>query len=207
MKPPRTGRARTFVAFGALAACGVALTTAALSDSASVEIDLDGSQNRFDIVVSGIYADSTGSWVPSEADWRQGNPDAYEIPLLAGDDPLLSPGARLDGRVAVKNASPKLSGGLELTILDPLPRGDETDPVTGNRVELFDQLIFTVKDGATTLFDRVPADLLTSYAWDEPFAAGAVKILDVSIEMSTEADNRWQLATTDVQFHFEAVTL
>lgn len=207
MKSPRTGRARTLVAFGALAVCGVALTTAALSDSASVEIELDGSQNRFDLLVSGVYADSTGSWLPTDADWQQGNPDAFQIPLLSGDELLLSPGARIDGRIAVKNASPRLSSGLELTILDPVPRGDETDPTTGNRVELFDQLLFTVQDGATRLFDRVPAEQLTSYTWPAPFAAGEVKVLDVSIEMSEAADNRWQLATTDVQFHFEGVTL
>ncbi|QTX03498.1 hypothetical protein [Agromyces archimandritae] len=206
MKSPRAGLVRTLIAGGALAACGVALTAAALSDSASVDVEMDGSANRFDIVVAGRYGDAASTWVPSAGQWRQGNPGAYEIPVAGEDARLLLPGSHIDGRIAVKNDSPRLTGLLTLSILDPQPRGSELDPGTGNFVELFDQLIFTVREGQTVRIDHVPADQLASYVWAEPFAPGEEKILDVSIEMSEAADNRWQLASTEVLFAFGAVT-
>lgn len=204
MTSERTGRRRLLLGAAAVVACGCALTAASLTDSAEVVVTMDGSGNRFDIVVAGRYGADALAWQPITSDWAQGNPDAYEL-ALGPDAAVLSPGGFIDGRVAVRNDSPRLSGDLTLSIYDPLPRGEEVDPVTGNRVELFDQLLFTVWDGPTLLFERVPAADLDLYAWSEPFGSGDEKVLDVRIEMSETADNRWQLASTDVQFSFEAV--
>ena len=206
MNPVRSGRARLLLASGALVACGIALTAAAFTDSATVAVELDGSKNHFDLVVAGYVGDRAGAWRPEAKDWRQGNPGAYELSVSAFGSGMLAPGSSMSGRIAVRNDSPRLDGNLSLTIGDPLPRGDERDPHTGRFVELFDQLIFSVSDESRVLIDRVPAADLTTVSWPEPFAAGDVKVLDVTIEMSSGADNRWQLASTDVQFGFEAVS-
>ena len=107
-------------------------------------------------------------------------------------------------RVSAQNASPRLAGLLSLAITDPQPRGNATDPQTGTYLELFDQLVFTVRDGSTVLFDHVPATALQTYTWSEPLEAGRDVVLDVLIELPSTVDNRWQGASTAVQFHFEA---
>lgn len=206
MTKSRTGRARLLLGLSVLVISGLTVTAAALTDSATVAVTMDGSQNRFDIVVAGDYSESASSWIPTESAWQQGNPDAYELAIGPGQDNLLSPGGWIDGRIAVKNVSPRLAGMISLSISDPIFRIGETDPATGNYLELFDQLIFTVVDDGTTLLDRVPASELTEYNWNAAMLAGQSRVLDVRIEMSSAADNRWQLASTDIQFRFTAVT-
>lgn len=201
-----TGRMRLVLGIGALTVAGFAVTSAAMTDSATVLVTMDGSQNRFDIVVAGDFSEDAKTWQPSAGSWNQGNPDAYDLSLGPTRPIVMSPGSRIEGRVAVRNDSPRLAGRLSLDIVDPQPREKAVDPQTGNFVELFDQLSFTVRDGGTTLLDHVSAAQLSTYVWDAHLPAGAQRVLDVQIEMTDAADNRWQLASTDIQFHFEAVT-
>lgn len=176
------------------------ISAAAVTDSATTLLVLDGSQNRFDLVVAGSVA---RDWVPEADSWGQGNPDAYAIALTGAGSRALSPGGSTTVSVAVRNASPSLAGTLSLDVRDPRPRGDARDPKTGRFVELFDQLVFTVTDDAgVVLFDAVPADELTTYRWSEEFAPGEEKVLRVEIALPESVDNRWQGASTDVQFHF-----
>ncbi|MBT8161619.1 MULTISPECIES: hypothetical protein [Arthrobacter] len=203
-KQPR-GRMRIALATGSLVAAGALITAATFTDYADVAVKLDGSRNTFDIVTAG-KVDRT--WLPSDADWVQANPHAYRVSLTSDNSGyLMAPGSTVDLRIAAKNNSPRLSGLLSLRILDPQPRHDAKDPVTGTYLELFDQLVFTVADGGKVLLDRVPADRLTSISWPDPIKAGERKVLDVRIEMPSTVDNRWQQASTDIQFNFEAVNL
>lgn len=199
----RSGRTRIVAATGALLAAGALLTAATLTDSADVVVTMDGSRNAFDIVTTGSVEPG---WQPADSDWAQGNPTAFEIRLTAdGSDYVLSPGGSLDLRVAARDASPRLAARLSLTILDPDPRGDAVDPETGTYEELYDQLLVTVRDGSTTIFDRVPTQDLTTHTWDEALPAGGVTLLDVRIELPESVGNDRQLASTDIQLHFEAV--
>lgn len=201
----RGGRTRLVTATGAILAAGALITAATITDSADVTVAIDGSRNTFDLVVSGSVEPG---WSPSAADWDQGNPDAFQIALTDdGSGYVLAPGAALDVRVAARNASPRLAGTLRLTILDPDPRGNSVDPETGRQTELYDQLVFTVRDADTVIYDHVLAGDLETYTWDAPLSAGDDTVLDVRIEMPASLGNEWQLASTDVQFHFEAVNV
>lgn len=199
-RPPRSGRARIVLASGALLVVATLLTAAAVSDHADVHVALDGSGTAFDIEVAGVVG--TPGWTPAAADWEQGNPESYR---LAVDAAAIAPGGAVDLRIAVRDASPELAGVLSLTVEDPQPRGDATDPATGRYLELFDRLVFTVRDGDRAVIDRVAAPDLQTWTWPQPLAAGEEKVLDVRIELPAEVDDRWQGASTDVRFHFAAV--
>lgn len=204
MRNHRRGRLRLLLATGSLVAAGALITAASFTDYADVDVALDGSRNTFDIVTAG-KADP--SWLPTQTDWDQANPRALRIALTQdGSGYTMAPGSVLDLRIAAKNNSPRLSGILSLNLVDPLPRGAETNPQTGTYVELFDQLVFTVADQGVVLLDHVPAGRLSTLTWPNPLAAGEYKLLDVRIELPQSVDNRWQMASTDVQFNFEAVT-
>ncbi|MGO4431733.1 hypothetical protein AB4Y88_00085 [Paenarthrobacter sp. RAF9] len=173
-----------------------------MTDEKRVDVPLNGALNTFDILVAGS---TQSSWTPASEDWVQGNPETYDIGLRPGDG-LISPGGHVDLRIAAQNASPRNSGVVSLKVMDPLSRGDAVDPETGRFVELFDQLVFTVREGQTTLMDRVPAAELAAYTWPAQFHPGDVHQLDVRIELPGAVDNRWQGASTDVQFSFQAVS-
>ncbi|MGC4151975.1 MAG: hypothetical protein QM628_02700 [Propionicimonas sp.] len=204
MKKALPGKLRMAAAGGSIVAVGALLTAAAITDYTDVDVVMNGSGNTLDIVVAG-QADTT-TWTPGDQEWEQGNPDPFRIRLgNGGVDIVMAPGRVLDVRVAAKNASPRLASLMTLTIRDPQPRGGETDPHTGNFVELYDQLVFTIKDGDTVLFDQVPARDLASHTWSPALEPGDFLLLDVAIELPKSVDNRWQLASTDIQFDFEAV--
>ncbi|MDQ1129967.1 hypothetical protein [Microbacterium sp. SORGH_AS_0888] len=203
MTRPRSGTRRAILTAGALLAASMMLTAAAFTDQADVAVQLDGSRNTLDIVVTGGVGEDPDAWNAETADWQQGRPGAVRLGV---GSQLISPGGEVRALVAVKNASPVLAADLTLTISDPLPRGAETDPATGAFVELFDQLVFTVAEvGGGTLIDRVPAAELSSYTWPAAFAAGESRALEVTMELPESVDNRWQLASTDVLFSFTAV--
>ncbi|MDQ1205227.1 hypothetical protein [Microbacterium sp. SORGH_AS_0862] len=206
MRVMNSGRARAVLAVGMLAAGGALATAAAFTDHADVRIDLDGSLNRFDIVTAGGVGLDPQTWSPETAGWQQGNPDA--VPLGAGDDEgiLISPGGSVRAVIAVKNDSPRLNAAISLTVQDPTPRGSATDPATGRYLELFDQLVFTVREvDGPVLLDHVAAPELTPHVLPQVFATGEWKKLEVTIDLPDSVDNRWQGATTDVLFSFHAV--
>lgn len=203
MRTHRRGWLRLFLATGSLVAAGALITAASFTDSADVDVALDGSRNNFDIVAAG-KADP--SWLPTPADWDQANPRGLRI-FLTGDKSgyTMAPGGVLDLRIAAKNNSPRLSSLNGLRILDPLPRGAEKNPQTGTYLELFDQLVFTVSDGGKVLLDHATAGQLTAITWPDALRPGEYKLLDVRVELPDTVDNRWQMAATDIQFNFEAV--
>ncbi|UIN30692.1 hypothetical protein [Microbacterium binotii] len=206
MRVSRNGRARAVLATGMLAAGCALATAAAFTDYADVEVSLDGSQNRFDIVTAGAVDVDLQSWSPQAEGWLQGNPDAVLLGSGADAGILLAPGGSVEAAIAVKNDSPRLNAAISLVIEDPTPRGDAVDPATGTFLELFDQLVFTVRDAdGTVLLDHVAAPALTGYVWPDSFAPGEWKKLDVTIDLPDSVDNRWQGATTDILFSFQAV--
>ncbi|MDQ1129990.1 hypothetical protein [Microbacterium sp. SORGH_AS_0888] len=199
MHRSRQGISRLALASGGLLAVGALATVAAVVDYADVYVELDADRNGFDIRVAGS---TEPGWEPTDESWDQGSPDAYEVALDAGT--ALAPGGSLALRIAVHNSSQRLPALLSLTIRDPSPRGLATDPATGRYRELFDQAVFTVSEGGERLLDRVPAHALETYTWPMPLAADAQVVLDVEIGLPESVDNRWQEATTTVQFHFTA---
>lgn len=198
----RNGARRLILAAGSLVAVGALLTVATTTDTADHSVTFDGSRNVFDLMVSGS---SDPGWEPRPSDWEQGNPEAYELKL---DDSagLLAPDGELRVRIAAKNASPRLAGMVNLTILDPQPLGTQKNPASGTYLELFDQLVFTVREGNTVIFDRLPATALTTHSWDRALAGGDYLLLDVLVELPESVGNRYQGASTTIQFHFEAET-
>jgi len=180
MRTQRRGRLRLLLATGSLVAAGTLITAASFTDSADVDVALDGSRNTFDIVAAG-KADP--SWLPTPADWDQANPRGLRI-ILTGDNSgyTMAPGSVLDLRIAAKNNSPRLSSLIGLRILDPLPRGAEKNPQTGTYLELFDQLVFTVSDGGKVLGRRAGEHLSHAivvnkepgdYVWSDGLALDA----------------------------------
>lgn len=200
MKIPQHARTRLMLSAGALLGLAGVLSAAAFTDQADVVVTIDGSQNTFDLVTAGSL---DPAWSPSAADWAQGNPDPLRLSLAGAG--ALGPGHSLDLRIAARNASPRLAASLSLSITDPDPLGDEIDPQHGTYRELFDQLEFTVREGATVLLDAVPATALEAYVWPADFAAGDEVVLDVSLALPREVDDRWQRAGTGVEFSFQAV--
>lgn len=201
-----SGTKRTLFSAGLLLGILALSTSAVMTDMEQTLVQLDGTNNRFNMVVAGS---TVPGWEPTDADWSEGNPEAYSIRLSDDGGPYaIAPGEKVHVRLAVKNDSPKLAGALTLELRDPYPRQGEIDAATGRYVELFDKLLYTVKDGETVLFDRAQAKDLHPISWDPgDFRAQEVRMLDVTIELPYETDNRWQKASTDVQFYFEAENL
>jgi hypothetical protein len=205
IKNARGGRRRSVLAFGTLLGLGSLMSAALFTDSAQIQTWFDGAENTFDIVAAG----STGrNWAPADDSWVQADVDPYVIDIAASDSgSSLPPGGALHVRIAVKNNSPAMPAEIQLTIQDPDPLGAQIDPDSGRFLELFDQLRFTVTEGEMTLIDAVsgefPDDLC--HVWDVQFAAGEFRVLNVEIALPAEVDNRWQRASTRIQFSFEAV--
>ena len=199
----RADRARLVVAGGGLLGVTALMTTAFFTDFADLEAQVDGSQNTFDIVVAGSVEPG---WRPADADWVQGDDEPFLIDL--GDSTELPPGGTKHVRIAVQNASPRIAGGLELELSDPDPQGNATDPATGRYLELFDQLEFELAaDGATffrTAGSGTAAD--RTYTWPIPLEPGEVREIDVAISLPRDVDDRWQQASTQIQFGFKAVS-
>ncbi|MBL3700211.1 hypothetical protein [Leucobacter luti] len=200
----RTGHTRAFTAAWVLLGTAILASVAAITDARDSLTVLDGSQNRLDLRVAGS---PEPGWHPQPAMWEQGSPAAYRIRLTPDDSALLvGPGSSLSLRIAVRNDSPRLASAVQLSITDPVDRGSEVDPATGSFVELFPQLRFTVADGDRALAEAVPATELERIQLPGAVAAGKHRVLDVMIEVPPELDNRWQRASTDVQFTFEGTS-
>lgn len=200
----RSGTKRTLVSAGVLMGISALLTAAAVTGEQELRIPVISNGDIFNLVAAGS---SEPGWTPTEDSWAQASPeDDYRIQLTSdGSGYLMAPGSTLDVRIAVKNNSSNRAGEIELTIVDPWPRGEVVDPVTGNYLELFDYLNFTIRDGATLLADAVPGKDLRTIIWPGDLPAGEQLILDVAIHMPNELDNRWQMASTDLTFSFEGI--
>lgn len=169
-----------------------------MTDSHDSLTPLDGTLNRFDLVTAGS---AEPGWVPNAQHWQQGNTRPYRIALTPdGSTYVMSPGASLTLRIAVKNVSTRLASDIELSIENPNDHGGELDPESGNFVDLFPQLRFTVGDGESIVFANVPGSELQTVRLPGKLRPDDYRMLDIRIDVSEDLDNRWQLATTDVQF-------
>ncbi|WP_448058825.1 hypothetical protein [Cellulomonas hominis] len=190
------------LAWGSLVGLAAAATAATISDSGSVDVHFDRASG-FDLMVVG---DADPTWVPTDAAWSQGNPDAFRIALTAdGSQAQIGPGGELTFRVAARNSSSATAALVGLTIFDPESHSGETD-ADGRFVELYDQIAVTVTEGTTVLIDDVPGPVLAStpYAWPQEWAPGEAHLLDVTVRVPYEIDNSWQGAHTDLQIQFDA---
>ncbi|MDR1852907.1 MAG: hypothetical protein LBR21_09750 [Propionibacteriaceae bacterium] len=185
-------------ATGTILAVFALLTAAVLTDQDEVLVRM--APNRFDIVVAGNASDA--AWLPSDANWAQGDTVPLTISLNMA---ALPPGGHQDLRIAVKNASARTAGRLELTISDPNPMGGSVDFKTGNYLELFDQLLFTVTPVGGTPGMQLKAGELGTASWPCRLLPGQYQIFDVRIQVPATLGNRYQEADTDIMFHFEAV--
>lgn len=196
------GTRSRWLAGGGLLCLAVAMTWAASTHDITHRVFVDGSGNTFNLKVAGA---ETSAWSLSSAEWREGDNEPLFLPigtLESGAE--LGVGDDLDVTVAVKNASPQLPGAVKFAVRDPDP-GDpgEVHPGTSLFVELFPALVFTVSEGDTVLFDRVPATEAASYAFPESLEAGEVRVLTVRIGLADGVDGRWSKARTGVQISFE----
>lgn len=203
VRPTRTDRARLVAASGGLLGVAALLTTAYFTDFADLEAQLDGSRNTFDIVVAGSV---DRDWRPGPADWVQADEEPYLIDL--GDSAELPPGATKHVRIAVRNDSPRVAAGISLELRDPDPRGDEVDPATGRYLELFDKLEFALAANGTTFFEAAGSgtEAERTHTWPVALQPGEVTQIDVAISLPRDVDDRWQQASTQIQFGFEAVS-
>ncbi|MFC4223907.1 hypothetical protein [Lysinibacter cavernae] len=207
----KTGNRRFLLASGVLLGCVLLTTAAAFTDYGDSVVEFDGANNRYDLQVAGSLLNG---WEPVEADWAQGRSDlgleyqsledGYQIDFAKeGKSRAVGPGMKIDFRIAVKNNSPRVGSSLVMEILDPDPLGETKDASSGSFLELFDQLEFTVKDSGTVLYNNVPASDLTTMVWDTQISPGDYKMLDVTISVPDDVDNRWIVAKTNVEFRFQ----
>lgn len=184
----------TFNLRPALAGAGVlalalSLTGAALVVRADYPVVFDGSQNRFDYVAA---ASADPEWTPIPSDWV----DASTTPIVLdlADAEALEPGEFADFVVAVRNDGP-LPGDLTVRIEDPDASEEES---------FFQQLIFTVDDGARTILDGQISAFRHSWA---AFGPGETRILNVRITLPHDLDPRWQDKNTAIRIKFEGTNL
>ncbi|MDR1852813.1 MAG: hypothetical protein LBR21_09255 [Propionibacteriaceae bacterium] len=194
-----TGLKRMALAGGSFLAALALLTSALVTDRGEVAVRMDGSENTFDLVVAGEWGNP--GWLPQASDWGEGDARPYRVALPSGA--VLAPGGTVNLRVAAKNASPRIAGALTLEIRDPDPLGVARNPKTGNHLELFNQLEFTVKQESEVIYDHVSATGLGKRSVAESLAPQDFIIFDVQIGLPQNLGNEWQGATTGVEFHFE----
>lgn len=177
-----------------------ALTTAAVVvDTDEVAIGFTPPPGH-DLVVAGS---AEPGWEPSEADWDQGRPTAYVVAAGSAD---VGPGGSLHLRLAARHGAEDVAARVRLEVDDPDDQGARTDPATGTRVELFDQLHVVVADAASgeVLVDAGPgSDRATrTHLWDEPWEHGETRVLDVTVSVPVGLGDAWQGAATGLRFHF-----
>lgn len=192
-----TSLVRPILTVGILLTTGALLTAASVTEQRDLSVVFDGSGNVFDLQVA---ASPDSGWTPRVADWSQGRDHAAQLVIDSDTARGFGPGDTLAFRIAIKNASPAVSGALTLRIDDPDPRAGALTPA-GGFTELFDQLRFTVQDGGSTVIDGVRGSDLAhlAHTW-QGVAPGQSRVLDVRVSLPAETDNRWAAAATDIRF-------
>ncbi|MBD3778145.1 MAG: hypothetical protein IE923_02610 [Micrococcales bacterium] len=189
---------RIMLSWCALAGVAALTTAAALTGAGEQDVRFWPGAGH-DLVVAGS---TRPGWVPSAADWEQGRPEAYRIGL----DPAareLGPGGVLELRVAARHGAHDAPSEVRLAVTDPDDRGARTDPRTGSRLELFDQLHLLVVDAATgeVLVDAGPGSTAESRSarWGGVWQPGEVRLVDITVTVPEELTDAWQGAVTDIQ--------
>lgn len=189
---------RIMLSWCALGGVAVLTTAAVLTGGGAQDVRfLPGAGH--DLVVAGS---TLPGWLPSAADWEQGRPEAYRIPL----DPAareLGPGGVLELRVAARHGAHDAPSEVLLAVTDPDDQGTRTDPRTGSRLELFDQLHLRVVDADTgeVLVDAGPGsdDDARSARWGGVWQPGEVRLVDITVTVPADLTDAWQGAVTDIQ--------
>lgn len=190
--------ARPMLAAGVFLTAGALVTAASVTEQHDLSVVFDGSDNVFDLQVA---ASADSSWTPRASDWSQGRDAATQRLIIDSDAAQgFAPGDSLAFRIAVKNASPSISGAMTLRIDDPEPQPGLHTP-DGGFVELFDQLQFTVIDGGVPVIDGVTGSDLShlAHTWTGITPAES-RVLDVLVTLPPHTDNRWAAAATDIRF-------
>lgn len=187
------GRLRAVLTAGVLLGIGAVCTAATLSGSAPVLTHLDGRTNY--IAVQTVAADANAelpAW-PSEA-------ESSSFTLDLGGDRLLEPGDSHTFRMAVRNASPRLSADLTMTITPP-----RADTAAGrDALRMFEALQFTVREGSTVLVDHVGGSDAAQLVRRLPGTvdSGGVRRLEIDVALPTTAVGDLQGLRTPVQLAF-----
>lgn len=187
------GRLRAVLTAGVLLGIGAVCTAATLSGSAPVLTHLDGRTNY--IAVQTVAADANTelpAW-PSEA-------ENSSFTLDLGGDRLLEPGDSHTFRMAVRNASPRLSADLTMTITPP-----RADTAAGrDALRMFEALQFTVREGSTVLVDHVGGSDAAQLVRRLPgtVGSGGVRRLEIDVALPTTAVGDLQGLRTPVQLAF-----
>lgn len=191
-----SGYRRTLLSAGAVLALGATLSAAALSSSLDTVALFDGSRNTLDIR-------SAGSFDPAWDITQLAAAGGKEFAVAIGDRGTLLPGAEVHLRIGALNASPRNPARIQLQILD---RDDNLGVVdlSGNHVELFGQLIFTVRENDRVLVDHVRGEDLAAltHTWEAPLRAGEGRVLDVTITLDPDLPESYFAAGTGVSFRF-----
>ena len=167
----------------------VAITAAGTVDWGEVIVAIDGHDNTFDVQTSGS---AEPEWTPSASSWEQGNPSPAVVTL---NDATVGPGSPITVRVAVRNASPRLGARIWLHVLRP------EEPA-----RLFDQLRFTIEEGGHVYADRLDATAVAALPLVGPTAAGAERVLGVTVSLAPQAGNETAGTTTPVALSFTGVS-
>lgn len=166
MHTPTTRVRPALAAFGFVAAA-LAMTGAALFETADHRVLLDGTDNRFALVSAASFEPD---WAPTPSDWRSASIEPIALDLSATQRELLATGQPVQLVIAARNAAP-LSGSLSLHLSRP-------DGMTESD---FAALRFTVVDGDHTMLADTPGDRVPVLQWADSFDAEDVKQLRVAL--------------------------
>lgn len=196
---------RAWAALGLLLGTAVLFTAAIVTEKVTFEAQFaPGNDHVFNLQVAG--SDDL-SWRPAESDWAEGNPETLTIGTTANGGGIpLPPGGTQEFLVAVRNASPTLGTTLTIKLFDPDPLGEATDPVTGNKLELFEALQITLKDGLEVVADSTTANL-SEGATLRSLASSEQRFLTLSVHLPEGVTNEYNGARTGIGIRFEGSSL
>lgn len=187
------GRKRALLSAGVLLGIGAVCTAATLTGSVPVLTHLDGRANY--IAIQTVAADVSVD-LPAFPDEAESSSFTLE---LAGDR-LLEPGEIHTFRLAVRNASPRLSADLTMSITPP-----SADTAAGRgALRMFNALQFTVREGDTVLVDHADGSQAANLVRRLPgtVESGGVRRLEIDISLSAAAGDDLHGLRTPVQLAF-----
>lgn len=196
---------RAWATLGLLLGTAALITAATVTERVTFEAQFaPGDDHNFNLQVAGS---GDLSWRPAEGDWAEGNPESLTIGATEnGQGVPLPPGSTQEFLVAVRNASPTLGSTLTIELFDPDPLGEATDPVTGNKLELFDALQLTLKDGLEVVADSTTSDLSEGTIL-RSLAASEQRFLTLSVHLPESVTNEYNGAGTGIGIRFDGSSL
>ncbi|GAA2186231.1 hypothetical protein GCM10009786_06100 [Leucobacter alluvii] len=182
-------------ALGALIIALVAVETGAqhvFTVGGTSQIQAAG-EDSFVVEVTGSLG---ADWQPTDNDWVHANPEAFDIDADAQSG--FGPGASRDFVLAARNASPELTGDIDMTVLNPEPENSA----------LYDQLLYTVEHEGTVLLDAVPGADIAAFGPLSlgEYAPGEYTTVALTVTMPSDAGNELQQLSSRVQVAMNGVS-